>query len=458
MTVDAVMGLDIGTTTAKAVVTRLDDQRHVVVDVPTRWTNVPGGGSEIDPVAFLSATKQLMALSVDAADSAWGSTRVLALSITGLAESGVLLDPHGEVAQRAIAWFDPRGQDELVAMARSEPDLAAAFPGLTGLPWSAQASFAKLLWLRRQLPSLCGYRWLNIPEWLAFQLGAEQAREPSLASRTGLIDQNTGEPHPDLLSAVGADAGLLPPPAVAGTPLGAVNCAGVPAAVRQALISVAGHDHPVAALAVGAAGVGALFNSSGTADVLVRAVAAPLTDRQRAAIVAAGWSAGAHVTPGVDVLLAGGSGGLLLRRVLLALGSAEPELRTALDSDALAITDVPAGLVVTGDSRVRDDVEIRLRDDATPAAIWVAATKYTAELARGMLAEIEPVVGTHDHVVAAGGWTRMASVRKAKAAALGDIRFSTADQPGAQGAALFARRSLEGNHRTPPVSSNSAAR
>jgi sugar (pentulose or hexulose) kinase len=166
--------------------------------------------------------------------------------------------------------------------------------------------------------------------------------------------------------------------------------------------------------------------------------------------VAAGWSAGAHVVPGVDLLLAGGSGGLLLRRVLAALGADNPEARQRLDVASDALTELPAGLLVRGDSRRSDDVEIRLRDGATPASVWRAATLATAQLAHDMLADINIIVGPHRRAVAAGGWTRMASVRAAKASAIPALEFSELTQPGATGAALLAEYSLGGDNRSLP--------
>jgi len=50
-----------------------------------------------------------------------------------------------------------------------------------------------------------------VPEWIVFALGGDPVREPSLASRTGLIDQGTGEVWPDALAAAGLAADILPP-------------------------------------------------------------------------------------------------------------------------------------------------------------------------------------------------------------------------------------------------------
>jgi sugar (pentulose or hexulose) kinase len=210
------------------------------------------------------------------------------------------------------------------------------------------------------------------------------------------------------------------------------------------VLTVAGHDHPVAAIAVGAVEADELFNSSGTADVLARSVPGTLTESQRQRVVNAGWSAGRHVLPGTSLLLAGASGGLLLRRVLAALGAEPEQARAALDRASLGLGELPAGLSVTGDGRTSDDVVIRIQDGATPAAVWTAAVRSTAAQTRLLLSDIEKVVGPHRRAVAAGGWTRMASVRAAKAAVIDGVSFSPVIQPGVSGAALLAAFALDG--------------
>ena len=447
---DTVIGLDIGTTTAKALIRPRGRDEARVVERPTTWRTTSAPGTEIDPQVLLDTAVELIGAAVAAAESAWGAVAVRAVSVTGLAESGVLLDAAGRPGPPAIAWFDRRGQREMHEVAARSPLVVAAFPAVTGLPWSFQATLAKLLWLAGQHRIPRGASWLSVPEWIVHGLGGAPVREPSLASRTGLIRQDTGALWDDALALADLPARFLPDALPAGTPAGHLAHDDVPSAAAGALLSVAGHDHPVAALAVGAVGADELFNSSGTADVMARAVAAPLTDTQRAAVVAAHWSAGRHVVPGRDLLLAGGGGGLLLRRVLSALGATAPQDRDRLDAASGRITGLPPGLAVRGDGRTDQDVEIRVQDDASPAAVWLAATRHTAGLARRMLADIEPIVGPHRRAVAAGGWIRMASVRTAKADAVHGLEFSDVRQPGALGAALLAEHSLTADSRSLP--------
>ena len=210
------------------------------------------------------------------------------------------------------------------------------------------------------------------------------------------------------------------------------------------MLTVAGHDHPVAAIGVGAVEADELFNSSGTADVLARSIPGTLAQTERQQVVSAGWSIGRHVLPDTSLLLAGVSGGLLLRRVLATLGAESGQARAALDHASLSVGDLPAGLSVTGDGRTQDDVVIRIQDGASPASVWTAAVRYTAAQARTLLDGIEKVVGPHRRAVAAGGWTQMASVRVAKAAVIDALSFSPVVQPGVTGAALLAAYALDG--------------
>jgi sugar (pentulose or hexulose) kinase len=450
---DIVLGLDIGTTSSKAVARPASQRGTPGVPQPgipyaeqrTPWQTMGCGQTEIDPYRLLGVAVELIAATVRAAESAWGPVRVRSIGVTGLAESGVLLDGAGRPAAPVIAWFDHRGDHELEQAGRDFPGFAARFERTTGLRWSSQASLAKLLWLRAG-----GYQpgpaptWMSVPEWIVFALGGDAVREPSLASRTGLIDQGTGGIWPEALALAGLPAAILPEERPAGARAGSLRHDGVVSCAAGAVLTVAGHDHPVAAIGVGAVEPDELFNSSGTADVLARSIPGTLDEDGRQRVVSAGWSIGRHVLPDTSLLLAGVSGGLLLRRMLTALGAESGPARTALDDASLDVGDLPAGLSVTGDGRTQDDVVIRIQDGASPASIWTAAARYTAAQTRLLLDDLEKIVGPHRRAVAAGGWTQMASVRAAKAAAIDAMSFSAVVQPGVTGAALLASFALDG--------------
>jgi sugar (pentulose or hexulose) kinase len=440
MTTEITVGLDLGTTSAKAIARDLPGRQIALVEGGTPWTTV-SGGTQTTPESLLALAIGLLTDVVHQARERVGPVHVLGVGVAGLAESGVLLDPSGEPCAPVIAWFDKRGERQIEAAAGRSPFLPAQFSRRTGLPWDCQASFAKLLWLQSAGATLTrGHRWLSVPEWVVHRLGGDLVREPSLASRTGLVDQATGSPWNEGLDAAGIPATLLPPPAIAGIATGTLRCPDLPPSLHGAALTVAGHDHPVAAVGVGAVGADELFNSSGTADVLARSLPGVLPDDDRELLVRAGLSAGAHVLPGTTLLLGGVRGGLLLRRVLGALGATGARERERLDQAALGVRELPAGLEVSGAGPTGDDVVLRLRDDVAPGHVWAAATRYTAAETGALVATIESIVGPHRRAVASGGWTRMDSVRAAKSSVIEHLEFSDLREPGVVGAALLAAK------------------
>jgi sugar (pentulose or hexulose) kinase len=453
-TKDVVVGLDLGTTRSKALVRDLSGHQAALAEAATPWTTGEGG-TETSAQAVLGLAVDLLDRAVQAAEQRIGRVQVLGVGVTGLAESGVLLDPSGEPCAPVIAWFDVRGTREAQQLNSRAPLVADQFARRTGLPWDCQASMAKLLWLQSSGLALTpAHRWSSVPEWIVHQLGGYLVREPSLASRTGLVDQATGDIWQEGVSEAGLPTTLLAPPVGAGSAVGSLEFAGLPASLQGAALTVAGHDHPVAAVGAGAVGPDELFNSSGTADVVARSLPGILDDDRRELLVRSGLSAGAHVLPETTLVLGGVRGGLLMRRVLGALGSERSPERDRLDRAALTVGALPPGLEVSGAGRTGDDVVLRMRDDVTPAHIWAAATRYTAAEAGGLIETINAVAGPHGRAVACGGWTRMASVRAAKRSVIARLQFSTVREPGVLGAALFAGQAAH----VEPVTAASAIR
>jgi sugar (pentulose or hexulose) kinase len=435
---EVVVGLDLGTTSSKALVRDLLGRQTALVEARTPWTTVDGG-TETTAQAMQGLAVDLLGRAVRAAEQRIGRVRVLGVGVAGLGESGVLLDAGGEPCAPVIAWFDRRGARQVQQVGARAAVLAEQFARRTGLPWDCQASLAKLLWLQSTgLDLTPAHRWSSVPEWVVHRLGGCLVREPSLASRTGLVDQALGAVWQEGVSEAGVPTTLLPAPVSAGVAVGSLQHAGHPLSLQGAAQTVAGHDHPVAAIGAGAVGPDELFNSSGTADVVARSLPGVLDDDRRELLVRSGLSAGAHVLQGTTLLLGGVRGGLLLRRVLGALGVTGSPERDRLDQAALAVHELPPGLEVSGAGPTGDDVVLRMRDDVTPADVWVAATRYTAGETRTLLATIDAVVGPHRRAVACGGWTRMDSVRAAKRSAIAHLQFSALREPGVVGAALLA--------------------
>jgi sugar (pentulose or hexulose) kinase len=437
---EAAVGIDLGTTMSKALLRAHSGEQLALVEARTPWTTTPDGGTESSAECFVELAVDLLRRGYERAATG-GPLRVSSVAVAGLAESGVVLDGSGLSRTPVVAWFDRRGATQIDSFSMRNNDFGAEFVRRTGLPWDCQASVAKLLWfVHGGLELSPAHRWLSIPEYVVYRLGGELVHEPSLASRTGLLDQATGTTWADGAAELGLPATLLPARQPFGESVGALAHNGLPDGLQGAALLVGGHDHPVAAIGVGATGPDELLNSTGTADVVVRSLPAMLTEEQRERLVGRGISVGMHVLPGTSALIGGVRGGLLLRRVLGLLGVTTAAQRETLDRAALAVGTLPAGLEISGAGPTGDDVVLRLRDDAGPATVWAAATRYTAGETRVLLDLIESIVGPHTRAVASGGWTRMASVRTAKSAAIDHLTFSELPEPVVAGAALLAYR------------------
>jgi sugar (pentulose or hexulose) kinase len=436
---EAVMGIDLGTTSTKVLVRDVNGRQLSRVEGRTPWTTTATGGTETTAEVLADFVVGLLRTALHQARATSSDVRVLGVGVAGLAESGVLLDGSGRPCAPVIAWFDRRGEEQVARVSLRHPDFGRRFVRRTGLPWDSQASVAKLMWFADQgLLTSAEHRWLSIPEYIVHILGGELVSEPSLASRTGLLDQASRRIWCEGAATLGLATTLLPETLQAGISAGPLRFSGLPSNVHGAALTVAGHDHPVAAIGAGATGPDELFNSTGTADVIARSLPGLLTDDQRENLVGQGISVGSHILPDTTLLLGGVRGGLLLRRVLGLLGAADDASRDRLDAAALEVGPLPVGLELSGAGPTGDDVILRVRDDASPPAVWAAATRYTAAETRTLLNTVHRVVRPHRRAVASGGWTRMASVRRAKASVIDHLEFCALPEPGVVGAATVA--------------------
>jgi sugar (pentulose or hexulose) kinase len=425
MTGAVLLGLDVGTTSCKAAV--VDEAGAEVAHGRARmpWRMVPTG-AEIDPEALLGAVLEAASEALAAAGS---GVRVEGVGVASLAETGVLLDAGGTPVVPAIAWHDSRGEAEAASLARELP----AFSSVTGLSPRPLCGLVKYRWLREQMgaDAARGVRWLSVAEWVVHRLGGDQVAELSLASRTGWLDVEARAWWDEALAWAGAPAGLLPEPAVAGTPAGAAGDLLGPAA-RGAVLAVGGHDHLSAAVGAGATGEGDVLDSWGTAEAFVRAVA-PVPRARVADAVADGINVGWHAVEGRQCLLGAMRSGAALQRVLDLLGGDRAALeRAALTADA-------GGMELRGLNDDRNELA-GIGAGVTPGAVWRAALESTAEAAADILARMDRVAGPRARLVMAGGWAEGEAARAVREARLGPVARTEAVYMGARGAALTAGR------------------
>ncbi|MCR3718188.1 MULTISPECIES: FGGY-family carbohydrate kinase [Prauserella salsuginis group] len=433
-----VAGIDLGSTTVKMLVVGEDGTELALEQIPTPWRHGPDGTTDLPADRLHAALHRLVDGAVERL-AAVTERRIDAVAVSGMGESGVLLDRTGRAVAPAFAWFDPRGGEQIAAF---PAEIRTEFAGRTGLPLGAQTSAAKLAYLRDGGQRLAGLRWLNLPEFAATVLGGRPSLEASLASRTGLLDQDTGEPWPAMLAELGADDGLLAPIEPAGTDLGAVS-GDFPATVAGARIAVAGHDHLVAAEADGPIRPGNYHVSMGTAEVLLRVIDEPLGYEARTRLAGRLINEVRHVADGKHVLVAGVKTGLLLRRAMQTFGITDRAGRDRLDEAVMALPyegELPAGgLEVSGARNDDGDLAVTVRTDgAGPAEVFGAVLRHSNDEIRTLVAALDREVPPATSATLTGGWAGMRSVQRARAEVLPQLAVSGRAQETAFGAARVA--------------------
>ena len=435
------VGLDVGTTTSKAVVFTEDGDPVASGRAETPWT-LTSSGAELDATALLAAASSAVAQAL--ADCPPGA--IGGLGVASLAESGVLLDRHGEPVAPVIAWHDTRDIAELESLA--EAIGAHRFSAATGLPLRQQWSLTKHRWLVENIPTARdAVRRLNVAEWIVRGLGGEEATEQSLASRTGWLRLAERCWWDDTLEWSGADESLMPPLVTAGTPLGTVRAESAVPRLAGAVLTVAGHDHQAAVVGAGADGPGDELDSCGTAEALLRTIAPGLSPDVVADLADAGITTGWHAVAGQWCLLGATQGGLALQRVLALLGKEAADLPD-LDRDAIALP-VPEIRVVAPAFGKLDILGVA--DADSPAHLWRAALEAVTEQAAEIHDAMSSVSGAHRTLVVTGGWSRSEGLITVKRRRFGELVRADVNEAGARGAAMLAAKAVASDAPASPM-------
>lgn len=433
-------GIDLGSTGIKLLITDESGTELIVEQVPTPWRLGAQGAADLPVDRLLGSVDALMTAAARRLD-ALNSPPVGAIGISGMGESGFLVDRQGQPVAPAFAWFDPRGAAQVSAF---PAPVREQFAGRTGLPLGTQVSVAKIALLRDNGIDLAGLRWLNLPEFVATALGARAVSEYSLASRTGLLDQDTGLAWGAMADHLGVDDDFLPPLTAAGEHLGVAGV-WLPGRFVGAAITVAGHDHLVAAEASGPIPDDHYYVSLGTAEVLLRVMDQPLGYQARTRLAGMLINEVRHIVPGRHVLVAGCKSGLLLRRALQLTGVRDRAGRNALDDLVMALPFEGAlpegGITVTGARNDDGVLKLELQtDDVNPAELFGAVLRHSnAEITR-LISAMDQELPAAKSSTLTGGWADMKSVQRARTLVLPSLSVSQRPQETAFGAARIAAR------------------
>ncbi len=263
---DGLLGLDIGTTSTKAVLfDSTGAERARAVSRPYRNHSPHPGWVEQDPEeiwqAVLSVLKEISVQAVD----------VQVRAICMAAQSGSLLpaDARGEPVYPLITWMDGRTKD-LVQRWREDgvQDWVKPLSGWSLYPGLCLPTIA---WLRENDPDTfnAAKHYFSINDFLTHRLTGKYVTNPSNAGGMQLVDIHNAEWHPDLCSLAGIIPQQLSTIEPAGSVIGRLN----PEVARSVGLSEdtvlinGGHDQVMTALGMGILNPGKFLLACGTAWV-----------------------------------------------------------------------------------------------------------------------------------------------------------------------------------------------
>jgi xylulokinase len=214
------LGLDLGTSSVKAII--LDEAETVlaVVSVPVPSPTHPTPLASEQPVESWWTTVAA-ALEELAAEHAPAMARVAGIGLSGQMHGLALLDGADRPVRPAMLWNDGRAAGEAQALADAHPDLARRL----GVPPMAGLTAPKLLWLARHEPEvLARARYMLLPkDIIRLHLTGARVTDVSDAAGTWLLDEESRSWSEQAIAAVGIDPALLPPVVESPTPTGTLR-------------------------------------------------------------------------------------------------------------------------------------------------------------------------------------------------------------------------------------------
>jgi len=275
---DYALGVDIGTTSTKAVVFDLGGRvvAHHSVEYPL-LTPTPAT-AEQDPEEIFRAVLEAIKTSLQRAHA--GGATVACVAFSAAMHSIIAVDRQGRPLTRSITWADNRAAGWAERIVRDWG--GNAIYRRTGTPIHPMSPLAKLVWLRHERPDLFGRaaRFIGIKEYVLFRLFGCYVVDYSIASATGLFNIERLDWDDEAIALAGVERDRLSAPVPT-----TFRLEGLTLAVAAELglspntpFIVGANDGVLSNLGVDAIGAGEMAITIGTSGAMRTVVERPVTD------------------------------------------------------------------------------------------------------------------------------------------------------------------------------------
>lgn len=187
----AFIGVDIGTTSVKAVAFDRSGEVLAAKDREYPLRSPRSGWAEQDPEEILNALLDSLADVVSTLKER--GVQIKCVSFSAAMHSLMALDGEGRPITPSIIWADNRASGQARRI-RDEMD-GLAIHRRTGTPIHPMSPLPKLLWFREEAPDTfrSAARWVSVKEYVFLRLFGEYVVDHSIASATGLFGLESGE-------------------------------------------------------------------------------------------------------------------------------------------------------------------------------------------------------------------------------------------------------------------------
>jgi xylulokinase len=269
---ETLLGLDVGTTSTKAVLYDLTGAELARAVAPPYRNHTPRPGwVEQDPEeiwqAVLTAVRGVMA-------QASAQVEIHALCLA--AQSGSLLaaGANGEVLYPLITWMDGR-TEQLVRQWRKDGYQERIKP-ISGSSLYPGLCLPTIAWLRQNNPQIfaAARHYFSVNDFIAYRLTGQYCTNPSNGGGMQLVDIHSGIWSSDLCSLAGITPGQLSPIQPTATLIAEIRpevCRDTGLTGNPVLVN-GGHDQGCTAIGLGVMESGELLLACGTAWVITGVV------------------------------------------------------------------------------------------------------------------------------------------------------------------------------------------
>jgi xylulokinase len=278
MTMQYLAGIDLGSTTLKAVIYDLAGNAVASACRPTEQAHPDPTHPEWTVWMPDQIWRDSAAAMQEAVSRVDDPRKIKGVAVTGMGMDGVPVDEDGQWLYPFISWHCPRTQPQFDWW--SKHITAEKTFSIGGNTLWRFSTALRLLWMAEHQAEILRrtYKWLLIEDFVNLMLCGKMATDYTMASCTLLFDQRRLAWSDEMLHLAGIDRRLLPDCYPSGTPLGEITQAaaaatGLPAGTPVVL---GGHDYLCGALPVGAFRPGVVLDVSGTWEIVLATIPEPL--------------------------------------------------------------------------------------------------------------------------------------------------------------------------------------